>query len=197
MPLLGSTGGALSFTALPPEGIASDAVETAKINNLAVTTDKINALAVTTAKLAVGSVTKAKQESITVTTNGSDPGEGGVSKSSLSGNINATNTSFQTTVTTALTTTGRPVFIYLENGTAGTAHNIGITAGFATIEIRRDSSVLLDHVFVIGNGDQLGILGNSIIDTPSAGTYDYSMNHKTDGAGTLNILDIRIVAFEL
>ena len=104
-PLLVSTSGVIS----------TGQIQTANIASSAVNADKLNTDAVENAKIKDKAVSKAKQESITFNTDGTDPGVGGISKDSLQTGSKGT-AGFTNASSAILTTTGRPVMVYIEYG---------------------------------------------------------------------------------
>jgi hypothetical protein len=172
--------------------IADSNVTTAKIADLNVTTAKINDLAVTTAKINDGAVTQAKRAAL------------GQQVSSSSGNFSVSGSTSYTDVTNlsvTLTTTGRPVMLVLvpdaAGGTSSTIGNAGSSyAGY--IKFLRDATSLgeLTYQQATYNSGQTPV----IVDVPSAGTYTYKVQAKTNSALGGNFMGVRymiLVAFEL
>lgn len=182
--------------------IADSNVTTAKIADDSVTTAKILDSNVTTAKIADNAVTKDKLKAITVTTDGSDPGEGGVSKSTgyTGSSFSTTSTSFVdvTNHSLTITTTGRPVAIFLEsNSTDVNTASTGISANQVWLKFVRDSTDIAVYYY---SGDASNVIVWSFptmfIDTPSAGTYTYKLQIKTTATGA-SLRRSRLVAYEL
>jgi hypothetical protein len=170
--------------------IADSAVTTAKIADLNVTTGKINDLAVTTGKIAANAVTRAKLDAI------------GQQVSSSCGSFSSNSGSFVdiTNLTLSITTTGRPVLIFLEpDGTS--AGSMGATVGSGQIQLLRGATVVgLFGVNVTGT-TQLPVSTIWMLDVPTAGTYTYKLQGKlTAGSGGGNVIAVsnaKLVAFEL
>jgi hypothetical protein len=179
--------------------IAASAIETAKINDLAVTTGKINDLAVTTGKIAANAVTRAKLESV------------GQQVSSSSAAFSTSSTSYTdvTNLTVTITTTGRPVFLSLVSGDAGTspAYIGGSTTGVAGvvdlfIKFLRDATTISEIQCraptnsLIGVGFPCG--GFTHIDVPSSGTYTYKVQTKAQSPSVdVTVQRVKLIAYEL
>lgn len=105
----------------------------------------------------------------TVTSNGSNPGAGGVSVSSTSGNFSTSSTSYVsvTNLSVTITTTGNPIKIaIIEDGS-----NNAVTPLVATYP---------DGPILLRNGSKIAYAqsGLAFVDCVSAGTYTYSVQIK-------------------
>jgi len=139
-----------------------------------------------------------------VSTSGSDPGAGGVvfSNISLTG---VTSTSFTTVGSVTLTTSGRPVVIMVVPWTnVSAAGSILVNGpgspGGATTKILRGSYAVGLHYFQnVASGQQYwppGII--SAIDTPSAGTYTFTLQaNVSTGGQSITFNTCNLVAYEL
>lgn len=169
--------------------IASSAITTAKINNSAVTTAKIADGNVTTAKLDNGAVTTAKitDASITYAKRAALTLASGTNASSFS----TTSTSYVdvTSITAAMTTTGRSLLVCLQNGILSAA------SGDVVFKLLRDST----DIGEISLPSATSMAGPHFIDTPTAGTYTYKLQAKSvTGAGTASTsAGLKIVVVEL
>ncbi len=202
----------LDASAVTTAKITDSNVTTAKIADSNVTTVKINDLAITTAKINTAAVTQAKLASRTVTTDGTDPGAGGVVFSASSGTFSTDSTSYTdvTNLSVTLTTLGRPVRIFLDTAD-GTNESFlraivdtSASNPFAKYKLVRDitdikitdiastsgsSSASVQIVVPVGSLD--------FLDTPAAGTYVYKLQTL---AGSNNVSDVRharLVAYEI
>ena len=193
--------------------IKDDGITTAKIADSAVTSAKIADSAVTTAKIADGGVTRAKLEDRTVTTDGTDPGAGGISKSTSSGTFSTSSSTLTdvTNVSTTITTTGRPVMVFLEpDGTTNPAElksSRSASTNSAQYAILRDATtvgqaeITVDGVSSSGSSSlSHSPSGFMVIDDVAAGTYTYKLQAKVATTGSMPSVEVnyvRIVAVEL
>ena len=197
--------------------IKDDGVTTAKIADNSVTTDKIADLNVTNAKIADATIQRVKFANRSVNTDGTDPGSGGVSKSSSTGSFNTASLTYVdvTNGDTALTTNGRPVRLYLEpdgsglsllGGTAQTG-GPGTPKVDISIKIIRDSTDIAEFNLQL-NQAALGDIqywpcgGVSFVDDVTSGTYTYKIQAKNNQSGvatgfSADVQNIRLVAYEL
>jgi hypothetical protein len=203
--------------------IADDAVTADKLRddastdgNRAVTTNHIRDSAVTTAKLASGVlsadstgrakmadafVTQAKVEIRATTTNGTDPGAGGVSKSSAVASWTNNTTTYTDITSTIITTLGNPVNLKIEGTGAGhsNVYSDGNGSGYAVFKWIRGTTDLVE----LASGSNSSARereapgGIAHTDTPAAGTYTYKLQGKINGATTTAAVEnVRIVADE-
>ncbi len=194
--------------------ITSGACTTSKIADDAITADKIADSAVGSSQIAAGAVTPAKRAARTVTTDGTDPGAGGISISTASGELSSTSSTYAdaTNLSVTLTTLGNPVFLGLIDSGAGSAAKFEVTApsGAAEAEGRvklvRDSTDVSRNFITYREGSgwtgflstPLGILSH--IDTPTAGTYTYKVQFAVSPATAgyeFEIKNAKLVAYEL
>ncbi len=202
----------IDASAVTTAKIADLNVTTGKINDLAVTTGKINDLAVTTGKINTAAVTQAKLAARTVTTDGTDPGAGGVVFSTSSGTFSTDSTSYTdvTNLSVTLTTLGRPVRLFLDTAD-GTNESFlraivdtSASNPFAKYKLIRDSTdiKITDLAMTSGSSSTsvqvvvpVGVIDH--LDTPAAGTYVYKLQTL---AGSNNVSDVRharLVAYEI
>ena len=184
--------------------LASSSVTGAKVADDAITAAKISASA---------AITHAKRASRAVTTDGTDPGAGGISKSascSAFSTTSGTNTDV-TNLAVTLTTNGRPVMIFLESDGSGTASGIGgSTADYQitfTLDLIRDgSTTVYDTYFKLPrnpdsySGTMEGYIPPSSIlhiDPVASGTYTYKVQVAKSGITTFKMNYTRLVALEL
>lgn len=216
--LLGNNSPSTHFVTLsPPAALASDYTLTlplkpasTKIMTLDSAGNMGAALDVTGSSLQslqiasnqIGIIAQGVQQSAlalrTVTTNGSDPGAGGVS---TSGNFsaNVAFTSFDQIAATTLTTLGRPVVIELiAGGTSSTSGQYHLTTANAV------------NFRVTGSGTNLVLTSqyaSASIPTPvstlrwiyfpAAGTYTFSFQGQIPSGGNIQITDAVLVAYEM
>jgi hypothetical protein len=155
--------------------------------------------------------TQAKLAHRTVTTNGTDPGAGGISQSASSGVFQTGSAAYVlvTNQSTTLTTTGRPVMVMLA-GVSGSESKIGCVflasfyceSGFKLLRGATElSSSLVSFTRDLGStNSQMWVPPSSmmVIDTPAAGTYTYHFHARSEGGVTLtDVSHTRIVAYEL
>jgi hypothetical protein len=218
----GISSNALATSAVTTAKIAADAVTTAKIadsnvttakiNDSAVTTAKINDSAVTTAKINTGAVTQAKLASRTTTTDGTDPGAGGVciSTSSSTASVNSETFDDVTNLSCTLTTLGRPVRVELiPDGSANPSY-VGGESSFDNeiyieLQILRGASVIgvysakyLKEDDAVSAHLHLPCSSVSIVDTPAAGTYVYKLQaRRADGDGAVRVYYSKLMVYEI
>lgn len=194
-------------------------VTTAKLNNDAVTTGKIATGAVQTTDIADDNVTQAKLENKNVTTNGSDPGAGGLVYSSSCGTYSNATTGYTdvTNLSVTLTTTGRPVMLMVvADGTNASGLGcqfgaIGQTTRYpdAQFAFLRGAGIISENrvgktsrtAETAGLADEIRVPGSSFmyVDNPAAGTYTYKVQGKSNKAATAQAIaqDCRLLAYEL
>jgi len=177
-------------------------IDTTQINNDDVITVKIVGTTITSPDFNDGAISIDKRDDRTVTTNGTDPGEGGLS-GSVEYSSNTTSSSFVdvTNASTSITTTGRPVLIIVElDSSVGQRDRIA-TAGFSgsnngsvTGEYRivRDGSNNIAHFQLHAEGDpgvgatpdlEIPPSSTKFIDDIGAGLFLYKLQHKVTSAG--------------
>ena len=177
--------------------IAADAVQTSQIQDSAVTTPKINDGDVTTAKLNDNAVTRAKQEAV------------GQQISSSSGSFSTSNGSLTdvTNLSVTLTTTGRPVILAIISDGSGSNCSIGGSAGGGNSERSRVNIAFLRDASQIAKYDIFfdadGLTDSKVpggifhIDTPSSGTYTYKVQASVVNANSVEVLNAKLIAYEL
>jgi len=189
--------------------LASDSVETSKIKDSNVTTAKIATDAVETAKIKDSNVTTAKladdettwikRKIRAVTTNGTDPGLGGVSQSASTGAaavIGAAGSELE--ITTILTVGGGPVWIgAVHDGTTNSSYfYMDNTVHFA--KFYYDATQI--STSQIGEGTVITWapprIHQIVIPNIAAGTYTFKLQlYKIAGTHTADY--IRLCAYEL
>lgn len=133
-----------------------------------------------------------------VTLNGTDPGVGGIAKSSSAGSaITFNNSGYSTLLSTTLTTTGRPVRIYFE--AAGTSEGdsagiVGSSSGSSYLQVLRNGTLVFTATVPVGYEYPASAL--EYVDNQAAGTYTYTLQGKTFN-GTSSVRNMRMVAMEL
>lgn len=195
--------GSLPASTLPLSVSSSGVVSTAQI---------------TTAQVADNAVTLPKLGARTVTTDGSDPGAGGVVISPSSGSASTTSTTFidVTNLEVELTTTGRPIMLMLIGDGTGTGSFIQATrasTSAVSVDIRlqalRNSTVIdrFDTAAVGEHSPDVGLLPNTLmtaippssvkfVDTPSAGTYTFKIQYSTSVSSAV-VTNVRLLAYEM
>lgn len=157
-------------------------------------------------------VTQAKKAIRVVTTNGTDPGAGGMSTQADPGAIQTftslTDTQVANLVCT-LTTLGNPVTIYLtDGGFAGSGAFIGSDFTFTEtpnnaivyLSIYRDGTPIYSYGFGVTPAGHVNIPPSSICatDFPAPGTYTYTIWARTTNAGqAVRLGSCKIVAYEV
>ncbi len=206
------TAAKIDASAVTTAKIADSNVTTAKINDLAVTTAKINDLGVTTGKINTAAVTQAKLAARTTTTDGTDPGAGGVVFSASSASFTTTSTTYVdvTNLSVTLTTTGRPVRITLDTADGSTTSTVGSTRAssgaqvYVLLKAVRDAT----DIKIVGLEQTSGSSSGSVdlkvppgvvdfIDTPAAGTYVYKLQAEVGANMTANVTACRLMAYEI
>jgi hypothetical protein len=188
--------------------IADAGVTTAKIADANVTTAKLADAAVTTAKLNDGAVTQAKRAAL------------GQQLSSACTSWDTTSTSFGdvTNLSVSITTTGRPVLLALvQSDTSSTAYVSGENVSSAQThaysgewQILRGASVVARQTVGasygnVTDGSKSRLLGSfiplsaiSAYDTGAvAGTYTYKLQFKATSGAEINVVNVKLMAFEL
>lgn len=176
-------------------------VDTAGITNLAVTDAKLAANAVTTSKVLDAAITKPKLAAL------------GHQVSASCGSFTSTSTTFVdvTNLTVTITTTGRPVRIYLVPADSTGVGHIAIVPGNQTVAevdvmLQKNSSDLFRTRF--GAFDTFGSTRPDAIyvpsgmieflDEPAAGTYTYKIQQKVNNSLNTSVWQtMKLVAYEL
>lgn len=131
---LSVTSAKLAANAVTTSKLASNAVTADKLAANSVTTSKIIDEAVTAAKLADGSITTSKLEARAISTDGSDPGLGGISTNLISQTRTSTG-DYTNTIT--LTVSGNsPVIVMLNRGAVVVSQTSSGTSTAANLEFR-------------------------------------------------------------
>jgi hypothetical protein len=159
-------------------------ITNAKLGGGAVQAGNIANGAVNTSDIAAGAVTRAKLEAV------------GQQVSSSSGTYTRSTASFAavTNLSVSITTAGRPVMVTMQAEGGGAVSSIassGGTGGF--IQVKRDSTDI--GQYEVNTLNVPGFIG--ILDTPTSGTYTYTINAKGDGTNNLSITNMVLVAYEL
>ena len=197
--------------------IKDDGITAAKLADNAVTTAKIANSNVTNAKIADATIERVKFASRSVTTNGTDPGSGGVSKSTSSGTFTTASTTYVdvTNLSTTLTTNGRPVRLFLEpDGTnaatlGGQARSggSGLTEVHVEFKLVRDSTDIAEYKLEMDQAALSDVQywpcsGIQFVDDVTSGTYTYKVQVQNVQGGSATgffaeASNLRLVAYEL
>lgn len=168
------------------------------VNNTKLNEDNIQAGGIGTASLGTGCVTRDKLVSV-----GQQIG------SNVSSEAVTTSLADISGASITITTTGRPVFIGVQQGTqVGGNGNVfldgmngtGLTADFA---ILRDSTIVSYQTYALAHPSSrtvyLTLPASYLwtIDSPSAGTYTYKLQAIQTGTGTARFQGSRLIAYEL
>lgn len=143
----------LNDSAVTTNKISDYHVTTNKLTNLAVTTDKINDHAITSIKLAAANWAKS--------------GSCGIFA------VNVVSTDILN-LSVTITTSGRPVLIFLAPATSTDTPHIEYLNGRGDITILRNSTQLAKYELPFSSTDKTNLV-YPIIDTPAAGTYTYKV----------------------
>lgn len=168
-------------------------ISTAKLTDLNVTTAKIADLNVTTGKIADAAITKAKLAAANYQISSACP------------SFNATTSYTEVTnLSVSITTTGRPVRVYLvgTNDLNPSIIRCSWTGGIPHIGFRimRDATVVSWQQFTVFTNGFGNIPVSSIahFEVPAAGTYTYSVQAKTDQtSGLAGIQFAKLVVEEI
>lgn len=166
--------------------IGSQQVTTATIADLNITTGKIADEAITQDKLALRSV-------------GGTAPAGGVAESNSSGTFTTSSTTYVqvTNLAVILTTTGRPVSLFLAADNTGNSAYVSITGFVGALKFSRDGAVRGENGSGLSSGTlQIPPGSFTLLDFPAAGTYTYSVQIKTGGA-PWSVVNCRLVAYEI
>lgn len=176
--------------------IGTGAVTEAKIGTGAVTETKLGSLSVSTAKIQSGAVTQEKL------------GAANVGVSSSSGTFNTTSTSYVdvTNLSVSVTTTGRPVRVYLiAEGNAAQEGRIIFNSttgnvGGIFIRILRDGSEISKTLL---GWEDTGVAFHfppsliQYLDQPSAGSYTYKVQARAWGSSVVHCVYSKLVVEEI
>lgn len=111
----------------------------------------------------------------------------------------------------SITTTGRPVYVGLQAGTDVNANVIysnggGSDSAYIYVQFKRDGTVvaMMNQYIAVGGasgttGARVGIPPSAyhLIDTPSAGSYVYTVEYKTAAGDAVQFEGVKLVAYEL
>lgn len=179
LPLVGSGSGSTPiYGQVVAAGVATDAIETAKIKNLNITT----------AKIADGNVTQAKRAALGQQVSGSSAG------------YSSTSTVFiqPTNLSISITTTGRPVFLSLIHDGGSWAGAVGNQGGTDTyFRFNRDSTQVYHALVQSGAVMYLPPGSMTFIDSPAAGTYTYNFEGRRGGVSGWRVDYCKLIAYEL
>ena len=141
-------------------------------------------------------------------TTGTTSTVGNLALSNSSGSFSSSSTSFVnvTNLSVTITTRGNPVKLYLVNGQCNvSATNFPYVQGY--VQFKRDATILIQYSLSItvenasATADPNLQLPSScllFLDTPSSGTYTYTVQVKVqDSSNTAFITNVRLVAEEL
>lgn len=150
-------------------------------------------------------VTQAKLATKPVTTDGTDPGVGGISISPDSGILysNATTTATQiTNCSCVLTTAGRPVRVALRSGSPGANQGGLVRAqnGTGIVIIKRDTTIISQQEFGPNTVMVFSVPPSSFWTddiTAPAGTYTYSAWMQVSNAASVQAFFVELVAYEI
>lgn len=198
--LTSSTAGVLSYTNVDNSTVEISSA-TLRIKDSGVTGVKLNSnvvdnstlqyatsqlsiknLGVGTAQIAAGAVTQAKLATKTVSAGSAI----NFSVPDSQGGLLITNGAV------TLTTTGRPVVIFLQTSSTGLTYGgISASTGNPAMEIRRDGSSIGTAYVVSGGSFQF------IDSGASAASHTYQIYGQTDGSSTFSIANAKLNAYEL
>lgn len=165
-------------------------------------------------KVASSEKTRIPSTHRTVTTDGSDPGAGGiVTTAEQSDTETGTSYADMSGFSLTLTTLGRPVCIFMlgDSGIGGAGGRVGVTAVNVTdlqgyLKLVRDSTDV-DEVLLEQTNDNIGasdsheffLPATSIMffDFPAAGTYVYKLQGKVAASCSLELTTSRLGAMEI
>lgn len=164
----------------------------------AVTTAKLASQAVTTAKIADASVTQAKRAALNIVTSSSSSSFSGSSGSPAD----------ITNMTVTITTTGRPVQVCLQSDGSNNSARIYVTASndniAADLYLVRDSSttIAIPRLAVGFSPSSTSTTVEALafycyIDTPSAASHTYKWQYGISNSSTINVQNMKTIAFEL
>lgn len=199
----GITAAKLGTGAVTSAKILDATIATADIADDAITGAKIAAGNVVTSDLADNAVTK---EKIEVKTSSDTVAVGGVAISSSSGSsvISVADGAADATITNnsvTITSRGGPIYLQLIPGPSPTVNSyFSCSTGFAIIAFARGGTVIDRHRIGAVTASEINywpVSSFSAIDIPSAGTYTYTAVYRSNTCDNLDILNVRLMAYEL
>jgi hypothetical protein len=141
---------------------------------------------------------------------GTTVAERGVAISSSSGSFDTSSTSYidVTNLSVTITTTGRPVKIFLQSGSSVSTARIGTsassTACSSEFKIVRDSTDIAEYQIRALAGGATSVASDTppgsivFVDTPAAGTYTYKLQARSPSSSTNTaVYHCKLVAYEL
>jgi len=198
-----------SFMSVDSTGAVSASIPTA----LGIDTGNIANSAITNIKMAANSVDTNQIVNASVTQSKLAPVSQQISASCGSFSTNSTSFVDVTNLSVTITTTGRPVFIYLQpDGTTGlVGSSIGPTSTSTDtfvvgyLAILRGSTLIADNQLILfsgipsSGGPILGVPCSSVffIDPVAAGTYTYKIQAKATSGDGMRINYAKLIAFEI
>lgn len=197
--------------------LASNAVTSAKILDGTIATADLADSLITSAKISDGTIAAADiasgaVDSDEIATGAVTAGKHATSNyqiSSSTGSFTTTSTSFVdvTNATVTITTSGRPVLVFLQSDGSGNYGYIGkpgvindIRAGFRLVRDATEIAQFQAHVDNSAESPGLSFPPGSVhhLDTPAAGTYTYKLQSKTSDAGQAAATAyVKLVAIEV
>jgi len=200
----------LNTTKLNSDNLQTDSISSEHIKAGEISAGLLASDCIETQNIKDGSITKVKQAAVPATTNGSDPGVGGIVFSSSSGEWSDDSTTLTavTNLSCTLTTTGRPIFLGLVSASTGSDesyiyYETGDTYydngsdGYFQLVYLRDTTEISDYfgTGTIGYNEhnytypvlfEKGGLAVRhpppfCIDIVTAGTYTYTVKSKGEG----------------
>jgi hypothetical protein len=156
---------------------------------------RIKDLGVSTAKIADLAVTNAKLAALNYSISASDSG-------TFSTNSTAATGVAVTNLTVSITTSGRPVLVYMQSNSTDSTEFPGVRTDstIGTVFFRRDATnIVANSISGGGSLTQSPCSAFSYIDAPAAGTYTYTAraNTSSGGATELEVHQCKLVAREL
>jgi len=159
---------------------------------------------VSAAQIASGSITGSQiatqtvaQSNLALRSTGTTVGAGGVAISNAAVSFITNSTSYVsvTNLSVTITTTGRPVFIGLQNTTTSSTQAYIFAASSETgfIELLRGSTSISTYSYQ----GQVPPPTCMIIDAVSSGTYTYSIKMKSGAGGNVEIQTLSLIAYEI
>lgn len=172
-----STETFINTTKLDGDNLQASGIVANNLASNAVTTAKINANAVTRAKLEAVGQQISTLDSGTFSHNTSTP-------------IDVTNLSV------LITTTGRPVVLFLQSGGSLASIEVNGATGQGTLLFKRDSTTIANYLLNSTSASQIFAATFVHLDIPAAGTYTYKVQASAP-TGTIFVNEYKLVAFEL
>lgn len=171
--------------------IASFTVDSSNIAVAAITTLKIANGAIISSNIATGGVSRSNLQPV------------GQQISSSCGAASTGSTSYVavTNLSVTINTSGRPVMVFLQPDGAGVSSLFTSAGGNPFYAIKRGSTIIGEFTGQPGTNPAITPVSEvTILDTPSAGTYTYTVNyHGTSLGGSVNVQvnNAVLVAYEL